>query len=231
VWDVVTGNVVRQLKGHDGSVTALAFAADGQTLVSGSSDTTLLTWDATRLNPTAKLPPVELQAREIEALWADLGGFDAARAFQAIQTLVRAPRQAVPFLSEQLRPAAPLDPMKINQWITDLDSPKFQLRRDAAVELEKLGEMAVPALNKVLAGKPSLEVQKRVEELLAKASGRTLSSDQLRILRGLEVLEQLDTAEARQVLESLARGAPGALPTREGQAALDRLGKVSSPRP
>jgi hypothetical protein len=39
----------------------------------------------------------------------------------------------------------------------------------------------------------------------------------------VEALELAGTPEARQVLESLARGVPGARRTREAQAALERL--------
>ena len=41
----------------------------------------------------------------------------------------------------------------------------------------------------------------------------------------VEVLERLATPEARQALQSLAEGAPGALPTRHARAALDRLAR------
>jgi len=47
-------------------------------------------------------------------------------------------------------------------------------------------------------------------------------------LRALEVLEQVGTPEARQVLTTLATGAPHARLTREAKAALDRLSKRAS---
>ena len=40
--------------------------------------------------------------------------------------------------------------------------------------------------------------------------------------RAVEVLEKTNTPEARQVLQTLADGAPGALATRQARAALDR---------
>jgi WD40 repeat protein/serine/threonine protein kinase len=45
VWDLATKQVVRRLAGHASKVEALALSPDGKTLVSGSSDSTLILWD------------------------------------------------------------------------------------------------------------------------------------------------------------------------------------------
>ena len=45
------------------------------------------------------------------------------------------------------------------------------------------------------------------------------------MLRALEVLERIGTPEARQILLSLAKGAPEAALTQEAKASLERLGK------
>ncbi|KAL4815360.1 WD40-repeat-containing domain protein [Aspergillus spinulosporus] len=44
VWSVQTGQLLDQLSGHEGPVSALAFAADGNHLVSGSWDRTVRVW-------------------------------------------------------------------------------------------------------------------------------------------------------------------------------------------
>jgi hypothetical protein len=51
----------------------------------------------------------------------------------------------------------------------------------------------------------------------------TLTAEQLRVVRAVEALERIGTPEARRLLKTLADGGPGELPTREAQAALDRL--------
>ncbi len=48
-------------------------------------------------------------------------------------------------------------------------------------------------------------------------------SEHLTYLRGVEALEGIGTADARQVLETLAAGAPGAELTRAASAAVERL--------
>jgi hypothetical protein len=52
-----------------------------------------------------------------------------------------------------------------------------------------------------------------------------LSAAELREERAILVLEMVGTAEARQTLQALARGAPGALRTTAAQAALKRMGQ------
>jgi WD40 repeat protein len=77
-----TGEEVGEARGHLGAVTGLAFSADGRWLVSGSVDTTALVWDVTALTePKRRSGP---SAREVDALWADLGAADAERASRAL---------------------------------------------------------------------------------------------------------------------------------------------------
>jgi hypothetical protein len=225
VWDVEGGKEVGQFKGHDGRVETVGFSPDGKTVVTGSADTTMLLWDAAALRK-------DLPARQAAALpdgaadglWTDLVGEDAGKAGQSVLKLAAAPRQAAAFLGERLKPAAAIDRQKLDRCLADLESDRFAVRQDAIANLLKAGEQAVPALQKVLAAQPALETRLRVEELLDKLTGGTLTAEQLRLVRAVEALEKMGTPDARGVLRALAGGAPGALPTREARAALDRLG-------
>jgi WD40 repeat protein len=223
IWDVARGKQLGQFQGHEGNVTTLALSDDGNTLATGSADTTVLVWDVTRFRP-AKPQHVKLTPRELDALWADLQG-DAGKAYQAMQKLATAPGQAVAFLGERVRPVEPADAKKLERLLADLTSDRFRVREQASQELERLGDLAVPALRKILEGEPALETRRRVEKLLEKLTVLSLTPEQTRQVRALEVLEGLHTAEARPVLTALSRGAAGALLTREAQAALARLGK------
>jgi hypothetical protein len=86
-----------------------------------------------------------------------------------------------------------------------------------------LGELAEPALRTGLEGKPSLEVRRRVEQLLKRLEEQLPTPERLRTLRAIAVLEKIGTAEACELLRSLAEGAAGAGPTREAKSALRRL--------
>ena len=228
VWEVAYLKEIGSLKGHEGAVQTVAFAADGHALASGSSDTTVLVWDITKLKREPKTPAVALQSKELDALWSDLSGDDAAKASRSIQALAVAGNQTVTFLRERLKPAAPVDEKKLAQWILDLSSSNFATRTKATHELEKLSDLAVPALKKVLASQAPLETIRRVEPLLEKLTTGDLTAEQLRTVRSMEVLEKLNTSEGRQLLETLAKGAPGALMTRQARGVLDYLAKTAA---
>lgn len=213
-----TGRERRRLAGHRGPITALDFSADGRRLLSGCSDTTALVWDL----GSARGPAT---AAEVEALWADLAGEDAARAYQAILQLAAAPNIAITFLRKHIPPAPAVEAKRLAHLIADLDSDDFTTREKAMGELQKLGEQALPAYRKALDSKPSLESRRRLEELQTKAQAAwwDVSGERLRSLRAIEVLELAGTKEARQVLEMFAAGGEGARLTEEAKAARKRL--------
>ncbi len=214
--------------------SSLAFSPDGQMLASGTDETTVMLWDTTGRSLHGKLLPVDLTFKEVEALWTDLAGEDAPRAFRAIWTLVAGAEQAVPFLRKHLQPVLPADKemqKQVGQWLTDLDSRQFNLREQATEELEKLGESVGPALQSALKGKLSPESRRRVERLLQKMEGLRPSQDLLRSLRVIEVLEHIGTPEAREVLKTLASGVPEARLTQEAKGSLKRLAKQAQVKP
>jgi RNA polymerase sigma factor (sigma-70 family) len=219
--EVATGKERCRFDGHQGEVAALVFSPDGKTLATGSLDTTALLWNVTSCGKV--LAKEERTAERAKALWVDLAEADGVKAYQAICTLAASHGMSVPWLAEQLRPAALTDTKRIPQLIADLDSDDFATRTRAVEDLEKLGTAAQPALLKVLAAKPSLELNKRVEGILKKLEDKVPSGDELRDLRAVEVLERIGSGEARQVLEKLAQGAPEARLTLEAAAALERL--------
>ncbi len=216
IWEVASGKLRRQFGGHRNTVGSVDFSPDGRHVASASQDTTALIW---QVFPSAP-PPKD---RDLGGLWKRLADVDAASAFDALCTLAAAPGKAVGLVNEHLQPAPGVDKAALEQALADLDNEQFRLRRKAAATLEQLGERAEPALRKTLAGSSSAEVRRQVEQLLKKLDAATLSGDQLREVRAVELLEHLATPEARQLLQKLATGAPEARLTREAKAALERL--------
>jgi hypothetical protein len=133
----------------------------------------------------------------------------------------------VPFFKKQLHQAQPADPQRLASLLGDLDNERFAVRDKASQELEKLGDLAEPALRKALDESPPPEARRRLVRLLAQVvEGGTPSGERLRGFRAVEVLEHIGTSEARQLLQNFADGAPEARLTREAKAALERLNQA-----
>jgi hypothetical protein len=167
-------------------------------------------------------------AQEMERLWDDLAGRDAARAYGAVWALTAAPERAVPFLKERLR-ADSGDARRIRRLIADLDDRRFAVREAASRDLARLGPAAAPALRDALRDTPSPEVQKRITTLLAgvaEVGPLVRSTEELRAVRAVQALEYIGTAGARDVLRTLAAGAPGARVTDDARASLERLSRL-----
>jgi WD40 repeat protein len=221
VWDVATGAEVAALRGHTGTINGVAFAPDGKTLASASSDTTALIWDMNAVQP--KLVKRPLPANEVEARWQLLKDGDAQKAFAAICDLAASPEEAVAFLKGQIQPAPTIDMALVTKMIANLDDATYRVRQKATVDLLKVGERAVPPIDKALAAGPPLEVKKRLEDVRDKLISTVLTDEKLRLYRAIEVLEQIGTPEALQLLQTLAGGAPGAFETTSADAALTRM--------
>jgi hypothetical protein len=222
LWDLASGRELGAFSGHQGELSALAFAGDGKKLASGSADTTALVWDLSRLRRQDQAV-AHLTSEKLAGYWAELLQ-DAARAFAAQCAFRSASNQAVSFFAQHLHATGSADAGRVDQLITELDSKRFQTRQRASVELEKIGEAVVPALRGALSGQPSAETRQRAEALLRKLTGRAnISGERLRSLRAIEVLEQVGTAEARRLLDSLAGGIPESLQTSAAREALTRL--------
>jgi hypothetical protein len=160
-----------------------------------------------------------------ESAWTDLTSSNAAVGRRAVETLCADPAQAVALLRERLLPVNSPDSKQVARWIADLSSDEFEERRLASDRLERLGELAGPALRAALAANPSLEAQRRMIAMIAKLRPAVLPPDALRGVRGVQVLEMIANPEARKVLAVLAGGAAGARLTQEAQASLERLAR------
>ena len=97
------------------------------------------------------------------------------------------------------------------------------MREGATKELESLGDEATDALRQALKGNVSAEVRRRVEHLLSARDPATVPTSQLRAVRAVEVLEQMGTAEARDLLKELAKGEPDSWLTKEAKVAQRRI--------
>ncbi len=231
LWDLVSGQVVLRrpapgrFRGEGGSfASSLALAPDGHTVATGQPDTTILLWDM----PTPRGRMARLTAAQMETRWTDLAGADGGRVFAAIVQLADAPKQTEEMLRTRLHATNAPPDAEMRQLLADLDDARFERREAAAKHLAKLGELAEAALREELRWKPSLEVRRRIEGLLA-GPRPAPTPEELRHLRAVRILESIATLEARQVLEGLSKGASDARRTRAAKAALLRLSRRTKP--
>jgi WD40 repeat protein len=219
IWELASGKERRRYEGHLGTVSNLAFSTDGRLLASASGDTSVLVWPILEQRPRN----LTIEPRPMEELWSDLASDDASRSWRAACTLIAVPKQTLSWITEHLKPISKADAERIAQLITDLEAEQFADRQRAARGLEKLSELAEPALRKVLEGQPSPEVQRQTERLLSKFKEFVPAGEVLRGLRAIEVLERIGTADARRQLERLAGEAPSQRMRNEARMAVGRL--------
>ena len=232
LWEVASGKQRRQFKasqapGYVSAVAAVAFAPDGRSILAGYRDNTALLWDVFAVKSEARQD--KLGPEDLDELWTDLACDAATTAYMAVCQLVAVPGQAVPFLEERLRSGPEKKGGRVARLIADLDSDQYDVRERATQELAKLAT-AGPALRKALAANPTLEARRRIEQILEQHPKVTLSPEQMRELRAIEVLEHIGTAQAQKLLEALAKGDPEAPAALEAKTALERLAKRPSAR-
>src|SRR5262249_16679531 len=143
---------------------------------------------------------------ELTDSWRFLASKDAREAYQALRALAAAPEQAVPFVAERML-VKKANPQQVTRLLANLDSEEFRVRSQATKELEKLGEAVEPALRQALKDNSSLEVRRRIQQLLADIAPE--GALQRRLL-AVEVLALIDNSAARELLEKVV-----ATPSRE----------------
>jgi WD40 repeat protein len=228
--DLATGQMALQAPSFSRNLTAVAFSPDGRLLAVAQEDTTILIYDLAAL--AKKRAALDLSDRELAARWVDLADGNAEQADSAIWDLTRTPEKAVTLLKTKLSPAKPGERKTIEQLLADLDHDSLERRDAASKELAARLAEARPALQELLDRTQSPEVKRRVQLLLARKADSRFSPEDLQRMRAVEVLEHIGTAEARRLLEALAKGAEEAPLTLDARAALRRLDSrtAASPR-
>jgi hypothetical protein len=208
----------------------LVFAPDGSTLATGHQDGTIVLWKVPRSRPGHQ---AALAVAESERLWTDLGNSSPATARAAKERLVGHPDTAVTLLKKQFRPP-PAD-AKLAALIDDLDSNVFATREEASRKLHAYGTRAEGTLRRTLAQATSVELRRRLEDILAEMPPPLLrlplSGERLRGVRAIEVLERIGNAATRPLLLSWAEQTEDVQLAVEARMALERLGPVNTRPP
>ncbi len=111
---------------------------------------------------------------------------------------MRSPAQSLEWIEQHLIPVPKAELEQMQQWISQLDTSRFEAREQANKQLRHHLEHAEPLLQQALSGKPSAELKIRLEKLLNEWQQRHLLKDRLQ-----ELLESLHAPEARHLSQKL----------------------------
>jgi hypothetical protein len=220
-WDLASGRQVAQWKGSCPTVSP-----DGRWLASIEEQGTILIWDARQVFCT---PPAPHSEEDVARLYGELLRPNRARSYKAAWRLAGCPEQAVPLLRTRLRALRWPEADRVAALVARLGSDEFQEREDAEEALGRMGAVAVQFLRQALADKPSLEVYRRIERVLAKSENLEPPAKRRQAERALMALELMATPAARAVLEEVAHPSSRSGLRPEARAALLRLERRAAP--
>jgi hypothetical protein len=163
----------------------------------------------------------------LESAWNDLATREAGESFKSVGRFLATPADAVKVFAEKIIPVEALDPKRIQRLLADLDSDEFAVRDAASKALDGLDEQAKPYLGETLKSAKSLEFRARVKRILEQQQRAAITSEQLRQIRGVMVLELIADSASKNLLKRWAGGPVGARLTMEASAALERLEAAS----
>ncbi len=216
IYETASGSLIKNLAGHSSGVEDLAFSPDGRRLVTVSADQTGLVWDVT-------LPALgDGRGRKMDEAWGLLAERDARLAYSGMAALAASPAEAPRLLRTNLRPAPVPTEAELDRVVTRLGADTFAEREKASAELERFGPHAVAGARERLGRSPPPEVRRRLRAFLERYDGPSPSPYQMRCVRGVAVLEAINTAETRALLAELAKGPADDPLTREARAARRR---------
>jgi WD40 repeat protein len=213
--EIATLKARRHFIAMKGFVLSAAFAPNGRWLVGSSPDAPAYVWDV-----SVPESPLQNASKSMDQSWAALADQDAAKAYTAVRSMIATPEKTLPYLKEHLHPAVPPRSEMLVELIRELDDKRFAVREKAAKELARLDLQAVPAIRKALNERQSAQVRQALQQLLDKSSGPVSESEALQAIRAVEVLENIQSREARALLEMLAGGDPNARLTRDSKLAI-----------
>ena len=226
IWSVSTREQIVERSGQEGWAYSLVYSPDGQTLASAGLDNTVLLWSLKGVVPPPSGSPTPVTDQDLDRLWDDLGGTDAAKASDAIWVLVESPAEVLRLVEQRSARAAAVDAKRVQGLIGDLEADDFETREQATEQLQDLGAAAESALRKKLESPDCApETQKRIREIQAASLPPLESSPHEAVLgiRCVRLLGLIGSKEAEKVLDSLAQEHPSSFVRSQAEREASRI--------
>jgi WD40 repeat protein len=220
IFEPMTTGVRRELLASGGFAGVLGFTPDGVYLLTAGGDHTVLVWDV-RLR-TVPLPEALKRETDAVKLWEMLSTGKPDVAYLAMSRLARDPGAAVKMARLRLAPAVAPSAELLARTIEDLGDPDFTTREKATKALERWGELVVAPVKTQMGKLSSPEARARCAAFVKAFTGGGAEAVRVTDARAIELLEALDTDEARALLKELAGGHADAFRTQEAKRVLER---------
>jgi len=223
LWDIPSGRRFASIHGHGGWVVTTEFTPDGRRLLTSSCDTTILSWDMTRPEWRSRPLSSNLSDADLATHWNRLRNATAEEAYRSKWALVGDPKKTVEFLRARLPSTTPISAEQIKTWVADLDANQFSAREKAQRQLHDHFDQTEGQLRRDLAKTTSAEVRNRINHIFNANLAAIPGPNMLRDLRANEVLEQIGSPEARDLLRRLANQPVATRTSRDAAESLKRL--------
>jgi WD40 repeat protein len=222
-YDVVSGERLLPLSGHQGEVAALRVVPDRRHLLSFGRDGKLCRWDLEAVRQATPPPPQDISDGEWQRHWKSLAEADLQQHHRARLAIARSVN-GVRLLTAKVSPAENVNADKAAALARGIASEDYNERRQAAAQLHALGELAIPILRQAAATREN-ELASR---FLSRLESRPVSSETARKLQAVSVLLESGSRPARDALTALAQGAPGADLTHRATQALELMAEPAA---
>jgi hypothetical protein len=224
IYEVASRKVRLELVGHpNAAIESLAYAPDSGLLATGSTDTTVLLWN-TGLRAFAKGDGADAKDADLDDWYKKMADANPKVALQNMIQLAQHSKQTIKLLEAKIAPAKKPDAGEkpVPEWINDLGSGQFAVRSKANTMLQKIGAAVEPDLRAALPRAKDVETKRRIEELLEHFASYQWTPEELMQARAVEVIDAIETPEARALLTRWSGGDTGAVLTQQAQKSLDR---------
>lgn len=219
LWNLERGEEIARYWGHTQPITGLDFAPDGRSLASTSKDGTALLW---RVPTLASSPAATRTEEEVKALWRDLASPEAPQAYRAMRSLAQTPVQAIALLEGHLKPLPEEARTRLRLLLRQLRDDVVAHREQATTGLLEWGDRIHPAVLQELRQSPPVEARRGLERVVESWRSRPITAEELRGQRALTLLEWLEPAQSRKLLDLLAAGPAEDMLTQEARGLLQR---------
>jgi HEAT repeat protein len=190
---------------HSANVLQLVFQSPGPPQDTGDESWGL---DNIRVEALAEAPGKDLNDAVLEQLCRHLLGTDPVLAHRAVWKLIGAGNRIIPALRTALALPA-VDPRQIDEAIALLHDPQWTVRQEAAKTLKRLGPAIKSRLQEALKQSLPTETQIRIREVIASFNEDDPNQpDALRYARLFRILDVLNSAQAAELLGTMAAEAP-----------------------